>query len=152
MTEHPDFAQPQRDDVEVRVRRRPKYGAFMALGAALGALAAWAISFAYVGPHQNEAGQAVDTTPVVGLMLVVGFVAGGVLGALAAIIAERAVGRSSTTLVAERTLVEAPERHVDARQADAPEPHATDARPADAGRTDEAAAVDVTPESGAGRA
>ena len=114
MTDAPDPTAPEQGSVReevVRVRRSPKYGAFAAVGAALGAVAAWLVAQAFAGQHVNEAGQPVDTTPVIGLMIVVGFVAGGALGAVAALTADRALSRRSTTVTAERLVVG--EGHVD---------------------------------------
>ena len=92
-------------DVEVQVRRSPKYGIFMAIGALVGILVAWAISSA-MGPGVNAEGERVDTSPVVGLSLVVGFVVGGGLGGLVAILIDRRLSRRTRTLVAEHVVVD----------------------------------------------
>lgn len=90
-----------RRDVEVRVRRSPKYGVFMALGALIGAILTWAVSVA-VTPGLNEAGERVDTSPVVGLMIVVGFVAGAALGALVAVLIDRSLAKRTRSATAEQ--------------------------------------------------
>lgn len=112
------------EEHRVTVRRSPKYGVFTAIGALIGIVVAWIVS-SNDGPTFDESGRQVDTTPVIGLMLVVGFVVGGVLGAIVAIIIDRALSKGTRTVVAER--VETRE----AGEADAPA-DAVDA-PADAG-------------------
>lgn len=96
---------PQRQDVEVRVRRSPKYGPFMAIGAVLGALAMWVIGL-LMPPATNAAGQQVDTLPVVGLAIVLGFAVGAGLGGLVAVIIDRRLSKRASTLVAEQTDVD----------------------------------------------
>ncbi|MCR8671722.1 hypothetical protein [Agrococcus sp. HG114] len=91
-------SRPER--VDVTVRRSPKYGVFMGLGALLGAIGGWLFA-ASMPQALNEAGERVDTTPVIGLMLVVGFVAGGALGALVAIVLDRALAKRTTAMTAE---------------------------------------------------
>jgi HAMP domain-containing protein len=91
-------------DVRMHVRRSPKYGVFMALGALIGAVLAWWLSVT-VPPALDPAGEAVDTTPVIGLMLVVGFFIGGAIGALIAVMIDRAMSKRLTPVVAERTEV-----------------------------------------------
>ena len=105
------------EELRVTVRRSPKYGVFMAIGALIGMVVAWIVS-STVGPSFDEAGQQVDTTPVIGLMLVVGFVAGGVLGAVVAIIVDRALSKGTRTVLAER---------LETREADAADEPTTDA-------------------------
>lgn len=100
-------SQERRHDVEVRVRRAPKYGVFMAIGAVVGAVVAWLIG-ELQPPAVNEAGQRLDTTPVIGLIVVVGFVLGAAAGGIAALIADRAMAKRGRTLTAERRDVEAP--------------------------------------------
>lgn len=85
---------------QMQVRRSPRYGVFMAIGALLAMLAAWWISTA-MPPAVNQAEQPVDTTPVIGLMLVVGFVVGGALGALVAVLIDRALSKRLHTVTAE---------------------------------------------------
>ncbi|WAC67282.1 hypothetical protein OVA14_05965 [Agrococcus sp. SL85] len=92
-------------EVEVRVRRTPKYGVFMAIGALLGAVAAWLLAAA-MGPGVDEAGQPVDTNPVIGLSVVVGFVVGAGIGGVVAVLVDRSLAKRSRTLVAEHVVVE----------------------------------------------
>lgn len=105
----PDPSQPDggaqraetREELRVTVRRSPKYGVFMAIGALIGIVSALIISSTST-PGVNEAGQRVDTTPVIGLMLVIGFVVGGVLGGIVALIVDRALAKGTRTVLAER--------------------------------------------------
>ena len=109
MDEHPESTAPDERgrarssrDLPMQVRRSPRYGVFMALGALLGAVVAWWLS-ATVPPALDSAGAPVETTPVIGLMLVVGFFAGGAVGALIAVVIDRAMSKRLTPVVAERT-------------------------------------------------
>ncbi|MGC5076684.1 hypothetical protein [Agrococcus sp. DT81.2] len=94
-------SQQSHEELRVTVRRSPKYGVFTAIGALVGIVAAWILTSS-VGPSADATGQQVDTTPVIGLMLVVGFVVGGVLGAIVAIIVDRSLSRGTRTVLAER--------------------------------------------------
>lgn len=119
----PDPSQPDggaqhaetREELRVTVRRSPKYGVFMAIGAVIGIVAAWILS-SISGPGLNEAGQPIDTTPVIGLMLVIGFVVGAVLGGIVALIVDRSLAKGTRTVLAER--VETRADAVDAYGAD----------------------------------
>ena len=86
----------------MRVRTPPRYGVFMGIGAVLFALIGWGVS-ANVEPGLQADGTRIDTTPVIGLMVVVGFVVGATIGALAAIVLDFFVGRKSRVMTAERT-------------------------------------------------
>ncbi|WP_092666125.1 YtxH domain-containing protein [Agrococcus carbonis] len=97
-------------DVEVQVRRSPKYGRFMALGAALGAVVAWIVAWV-MPPAVNAAGERVDTSPIIGLSIVVGFVLGGALGAVVALLIDRSLAKRAGTATAEQ---------IDVSEADAP--------------------------------
>lgn len=99
-----------REERSVTVRRSPKYGAFMAIGAVVGILVAWLLS-SIVEPAVNEAGQRIDTTAVIGLVLVIGFVVGAAIGGGVASIVDRALAKGTRTMVAER--VETLERRPD---------------------------------------
>lgn len=96
---------PQRQEVEVRVRRSPKYGPFMAIGAVLGAIVMWVVGL-LMPPAVNEAGQRIDTLPVVGLAIVLGFAVGAGLGGLVAVLIDRRLAKRTSTLVAEQTDVD----------------------------------------------
>jgi hypothetical protein len=104
-----DLPREHHRDIEVRVRRSPKFGAFMLIGAVLGALSAWVIS-AIQPPGVNEAGQPVDTTGVLGLALVAGVVLGVAIGAVVALLVDRSLAKRGRMLIAEQTDVEAPEQ------------------------------------------
>ncbi|SFS08117.1 hypothetical protein SAMN04487783_1052 [Agrococcus baldri] len=107
-----DGGQPaaqRRHDVEVRVRRSPRFGVFMLLGAVVGALVAWLVS-AVQAPGVDEAGQPVDTTGILGLAIVVGVVLGVGVGAVVALLVDRALAKRGRMLMAEQTDVEAPEQ------------------------------------------
>lgn len=129
---HPrhDQARTHRHDVEVRVRRAPKYGRFMAIGAVLGAVVAWLISVLQE-PGVDEAGRPVDTTPVIGLIIVIGFVVGVAAGGLVALLVDRAARKRAQTLVAEQTDVEPAAAAPGAAGVDAADQRRDD--PADAG-------------------
>lgn len=100
--EHEGAAAPRetRRTQDMQVRRSPRYGVFMAIGALLAMLAAWWLSTS-MPPAVDAAGQRVDTTPVIGLMLVVGFVAGGALGGLVAVLVDRALAKRLHSVSAE---------------------------------------------------
>ncbi|WP_072314440.1 hypothetical protein [Agrococcus sp. Marseille-P2731] len=102
----------RRHDVEVQVRRTPRYGTFIAIGAVLGAVAAW-VTAMLMPPAVDELGRVVDTTAVIGLVIVAGFVVGAGLGGLVAVIIDRSLAKRSTTLVAEQTDVEEPDAPVE---------------------------------------
>lgn len=121
----PDTSQPDggaqraetREELRVTVRRSPKYGVFMGIGAIIGVVAAWILS-SISTPGLDEAGRPVDTTPVIGLMIVIGVVVGAVLGGIVALIVDRSLMKGSRTVLAER---------VETRGADASDEPATDA-------------------------
>lgn len=110
-------AEARRRDVDVRVRRAPKYGTFLAIGALVGAVAMW-VAGMLLPPGVDEAGQPVDTTPVIGLTIVIGFVLGAGLGGLIALIIDRRLAKRGTTLVAEQVDVEVPEPVIEAEPVD----------------------------------
>lgn len=86
----------------MRVRTSPRYGVFMALGAVLFALIGWGVS-SNVEPGLQADGTRIDTTPVIGLMVVVGFVVGATIGALVAIVLDFFIGRKTRVMTAEHT-------------------------------------------------
>ncbi|MGY3127206.1 hypothetical protein ACVWW9_000705 [Agrococcus sp. UYP33] len=90
-----------REELSVTVRRSPRYGVFMAIGSVLGIVTAWILS-SIAEPAVNEAGQPVDTTAVIGLVLVIGFVAGAAIGGIVALIVDRSLAKGTRTAVAER--------------------------------------------------
>ncbi|GEK80281.1 hypothetical protein [Agrococcus baldri] len=101
--EHPPEA--RRHDVDVRVRRSPKFGVFMVVGAVVGALIGWGVT-AFQPPGVDDAGAPVDTTGVLGLVIVVGVVLGLGAGALVALLVDRSLAKRGRVLVAEQTDVE----------------------------------------------
>ena len=84
----------------VTVRRAPKFGAFMLVGAVLGIVATLILTSLFpVDP-------AVGFLPLFGYFALFGIVIGGVIGALIAIILDRVGRRRARTAEAERTTVE----------------------------------------------
>lgn len=76
--------------VRVRVRRAPRYRPFVLTGALLGVVVGLVVSSVF--------GTSIERFPtpvLVGYLAVIGLLVGGVLGAGAAVLAERSAGRSS---------------------------------------------------------
>jgi hypothetical protein len=106
-----------------RVRRSPRYGAFLILGAVVGALVALILTFAFDGTSVPS-----DVTNVVFsqgqvfgfLALILGSV-GALVGGVVALIFDRTVGRRTRSVVVGHETVEFPEpgRFADDRE---PEP------------------------------
>lgn len=88
----------------VRVRRAPRYGVFMALGATIFALAG-GIYASMVEPGTQVDGRIIDTSPVIGFTIVAGFVIGTGVGALVAVLLDFFVGRKAHAAEVERTSV-----------------------------------------------
>lgn len=76
----------------------------MALGAVILALVG-GIYASTVEPGTQVDGTMIDTSPVIGLTIVIGFVLGAALGALVAVILDFAVGRKSLTAEVEHTSI-----------------------------------------------
>ncbi|MGX5697006.1 hypothetical protein ACWKWP_12470 [Agromyces soli] len=91
---------------EVVVRRSPRYGAFMLLGAVVGAIVAFVLSYAFA-PSEAQIAERVaedftyDQGQVFGFLLIGGVAIGGALGALVALLVDRAMSRRATRAVAE---------------------------------------------------
>ncbi|UOQ87854.1 hypothetical protein MUN74_11135 [Agromyces endophyticus] len=91
---------------EVVVRRSPRYGIWMIAGAVLGALVAFVLSFAFA-PTEAQVAERVqndftyDQGQVFGFLLLGGVAFGVALGALVALIVDRAMSRRTTRAVAE---------------------------------------------------
>ncbi len=84
----------------VTVRRAPKFGAFMLVGAVLGAIATLILTSLFpVDP-------AIGFLPLFGYFALFGIVIGGVVGALVAIILDRVGRRRARLAQAEHTTVE----------------------------------------------
>lgn len=74
----------------VRVRRAPKYGVFLLLGAALGVFVAMILTFAYDGTAQASAsGVEYGQMQVFGFLALIGIAVGAVLGAVVALVFDR---------------------------------------------------------------
>ena len=117
MTDTPEPKQTHSTEQHlVQVRRAPKFGVFMGIGAVVGALVL-GLGSALVEPGTQVDGTEIDTTPVIGLMIVVGFVVGAALGALVAVILEWTVGRRTRSAEVERTQVAFEEPTTDAAAA-----------------------------------
>jgi hypothetical protein len=78
------------------VRRSPKYTNFMIVGAVVGAVLALILTVVF--PQNAE----FDPTQVFGFLLLGGIAVGVALSCVVAIILDRIVGRSATTVVADR--------------------------------------------------
>ncbi len=86
----------------VRVRRAPKYGVFLTLGAALGVLVAMVLTFAFDGTAQpNSAGIRYSMLQVFGFLALIGAAAGLLVGAVVALILDGALGRRRRDVDAE---------------------------------------------------
>jgi NhaP-type Na+/H+ or K+/H+ antiporter len=80
--------------VTLRVRRAPRYGVFLAAGALLGILAALILTFAIDGSDLSPYTQVVySQLQVFGFTALICIVVGVTLGAIAALVSERIVGR-----------------------------------------------------------
>ncbi len=96
MSEHPS------DRDQVRVRRAPKYPAFMIVGAGAGALAAFALTAIF--PVDREIGFGPTFLVLALLCVPAGIVVGGVI----ALLLDRSSKRHAATVAAEHTSVEPP--------------------------------------------
>jgi uncharacterized membrane protein YdjX (TVP38/TMEM64 family) len=114
---------PTRSDELVggRVRRSPRYGAFLVLGALLGVVVALILTFAYDGTSMPS-----DATNVVFsegqvfgfLSLILGSI-GALFGGIVALVLDRTVGRRTRSVVLDHETVENPEaRRFDQRDAE----------------------------------
>ena len=87
---------------EVRVRRAPKYPAFIIVGGGLGAIATFVLTNLYPADPQ------VGFWSLFGYFAIFGITAGVVLGAVLALILDRVGSRRARVAQAEHTTVEAP--------------------------------------------
>ncbi|MGB4779998.1 potassium transporter Trk [Microbacterium sp.] len=78
-----------------RLRRSPRYGVFLAAGAALGILVALILTFAFDGTDEPSAvtGAAYSSGQVFGFLCLFGIPLGLALGGAVALILDRTVGR-----------------------------------------------------------
>lgn len=85
---------------EVRIRRAPRFGRFIVLGGALGAITTLALTLAFEPDPQVGYG------PLLGYFLLFGIPAGVLLGCLVALALDAASRRRARTGSAEHTVVE----------------------------------------------
>ena len=91
----------------VTVRRSPRYGRFIILGAGLGAVVTFALTNLF--PIDAEVGFG----PLFGYFLLFGVPIGAALGGLLAVLLDVVSSRRATDLEAERSTVEAPEQELE---------------------------------------
>ncbi len=84
------------DATTVTVHRSPRYLNFMLLGAILGVLLAFIFTLAF--PQNAE----YDQAQIFGFLLLGGVAVGATVGAGVALLIDRLIGRSHTTVVADR--------------------------------------------------
>ncbi|GAB3618738.1 hypothetical protein GCM10027416_32950 [Okibacterium endophyticum] len=107
----------------VVVRRRPRFVNFMLLGALLGVVAALALTFMVPSGSSEEqravAGDDIEysTGQVFGFLLLAAVPIGIALGALAAIVLDRVIGRRARTVVAQNIRTGSVEVHSEAETA-----------------------------------
>lgn len=96
--------------VEAKVRRSPRYGVFLVLGAALGILVALILTFAFNGNDRAaDNGAVYSDGQVFGFLALIGIAAGLFVGGLVAIILDRVVGRRTRTVTIDRETVRQPD-------------------------------------------
>lgn len=104
-----DFPQPDGDGAEpietevsddvVTVRRAPRYGRFITLGALVGALVALILTFAFSGqPAQPELEPGFDRGQVFGFLLLLCGAIGATLGAVVALILDRSSAKRARSV------------------------------------------------------
>jgi len=91
-----EFAAETTVPTSVTVHRSPRYFSFMIVGAVVGAIAAFVLTFAL--PQNPD----YDAAQVFGFLLLGGVVVGVALGSIVALIVDRVIGRKSATVVADR--------------------------------------------------
>lgn len=93
----------------VRVRRAPKYGVFLTLGAALGVLVAMILTFAFDGTDlPSVTGVQYSQTQVFGFLALIGIAVGVAVGGIVALVFDRALGKRAreVTVDHERTRID----------------------------------------------
>lgn len=97
------------DKVEtVRVRRAPKYGVFLVLGAAFGVLLAMILTLSFSGTAEvsPNTGVQYSTLQVFGFIVLICVPIGIVLGAVVALVLDRTLGRRTRDVVVDHEHVE----------------------------------------------
>lgn len=93
--------------VEARVRRSPRYGVFLALGAALGVLVAMILTFAIDSSARvADNGAVYSQGQVFGFLALVGIAVGLAVGGLVALLLDRIIGRRTRTVRVDHESVE----------------------------------------------
>jgi hypothetical protein len=93
--------------VEAQVRRSPRYGVFLALGAALGILVAMILTFAIDSSGRvADNGAVYSQGQVFGFLALVGIAVGLAVGGLVALLLDRIVGRRTRTVRVDHESVE----------------------------------------------
>jgi hypothetical protein len=92
----PDQSEIVIGEATVTVRRSPRYPRFMILGAIVGVILALVFTVAF---PENEK---FDRAQIFGFLLLAGVAFGVALGAAVALVLDRIVSRSATTVVADR--------------------------------------------------
>ena len=101
-TAHPDTAHRE----TVRVRRAPRYGVFLVLGAALGVFVAMVLTFAFHGTDEPTAtGVQYTQLQVFGFLALIGIAVGIAVGGVVAVAFDRASARRSLEVGALRERV-----------------------------------------------
>lgn len=86
----------------VTMRRSPRYGRFIVLGAALGVLVALILTYSFSGqPADDQLGLGFDKGQVFGFLLLVCGTIGAALGAVVALIFDRVFARRTRSMTAE---------------------------------------------------
>ncbi len=101
-----------RDEIEtVRVRRAPKYGVFLLLGAALGVVVAMILTLSFSGSAQASPNTGVEYTSlqVFGFVTLVCVPIGIALGGAVALVLDRTVGRRTREVRVDHESVRQPE-------------------------------------------
>lgn len=102
--EHMEIDEPTETEVTddvVTVRRAPRYGRFITLGALLGAVVALILTFAFSGqPVDGVASPGFDKGQVFGFLLLGCAAIGAMLGALVALVIDRASARKAKSVTA----------------------------------------------------
>lgn len=97
--------------VTLRVRRAPKYGVFLLLGAALGVLAAMVLTLAFNGTAEPSPNSGVEYSnmQVFGFVTLICVPIGIALGGAVALILDRVVGRRSRDVRVDHESVRLPD-------------------------------------------